>query len=242
MLDLKFIRENIEKVRAGLTAKRFKELLDAIPQTQKVTIRIHSDGGDAFEGNAIYNAILAQKSRVSIAVDGLAASAASIIAMAAGRCVMGKASYMMLHKSWTWTMGNADEMLLRAEQLESLDDTMCGIYAARSGKSKKSFADMLDAKMETWLNADECLALGLCDEILDEDNGLLPETARLAVNHKMPPENLRRVAAQLRESHEAFERAQLDQQQAQEAEAKQQATAETVRLRNEILNDDAMLA
>lgn len=150
----------------GTDAETFVQTLRGM--SGDVAVRVDSPGGDVFAGRAMAQAIADYPSTVTVYVDGYAASAASIIAAAADKVVMGEGAFQMIHKAWTIEMGNSDQMLAAADLLEQIDASLVQTYAnaaARRGKdtSAEAFAEMI-AK-ETWLNADQAINAGLADEM-----------------------------------------------------------------------------
>lgn len=131
--------------------------------TGPITLRINSPGGDVFAARTIQAAMEAHDGEIVAHVDGYAASAASLIAVAADRCVMASGAFMMIHKAWTITLGNADDMLASATLLEKIDATLAETYAAKAGGEAGSFSDLMRA--ETWFTAQEAIDAGLADEI-----------------------------------------------------------------------------
>lgn len=147
----------------GVTAKDFVMALLAAGDGP-ITLRINSPGGDVFDGLAIYNALLARKAPVNVVIEGLAASAASFIALAGTTVSMAEQSMMMIHKAWGFTIGNDDDHLEQAVTLGKIDGQLANIYARKTGKPA---ADMLALmKAESWFTADEAKAGGLCDSII----------------------------------------------------------------------------
>jgi ATP-dependent Clp protease, protease subunit len=130
-----------------------------------VKVRINSVGGAAFGGVAMYNALQDHPGAVTCCVEGLAASAASLVAMA-GKTVMGKGSMMMIHSPSTLAMGNAAELRKTADVLDKVQDALAEIYQAKTGKSLAEINDLLDD--ETWMTAAEACAAGFADEVDDE--------------------------------------------------------------------------
>lgn len=128
-----------------------------------VTLRINSPGGDVFAARAIQAAMEAHDGEIVAHVDGYAASAASLIAVAADRCVMASGAFMMIHKSHTISAGNSDDLLSMAEVLEKVDGTLAETYAAKAGGEAAAFADLMRA--ETWFTAQEAVDAKLADEI-----------------------------------------------------------------------------
>lgn len=144
----------------GVTAQRF--LKDLTNVKGDFTLRINSPGGDMFDGLAIYNAILAHDGFVTAQVDGLAASAASFIAMACDMIIMTDASMMMIHDAIGMSMGNAADMIKMADLLDKSSQSIAGIYSRRAGKPADYWRGLM--KDETWLNGDEAVDYGLADE------------------------------------------------------------------------------
>lgn len=116
-----------------------------------------------FEGIAIYNLLRTHPAEVSIEVLGIAASAASIIAMAGDNIRMAPSSFLMLHNAWGVVIGNRHDMAEAATLFERFDGALADIYAARSGKTRAEVASLLDA--ETFLTAEEAVAAGMADTI-----------------------------------------------------------------------------
>ena len=131
--------------------------------TGPLTLRINSPGGDVFAARAIQAAMEAYDGEIVAHVDGYAASAASLIAVVADRCVMASGAFMMIHKAWTIGVGNADDMLASAELLEKIDGTLAETYAAKTDGEASTFADLMRAA--TSFTAQEAMEAGLADEI-----------------------------------------------------------------------------
>lgn len=148
----------------GVTAKRVAGALRAIGKNP-VTVNINSPGGDMFEGLAIYNLLREHPAEVTVRVMGLAASAASVIAMAGDRIEMGLGSFLMIHNSWGVVVGNQDDMRTATDTFAEFDAAMADIYAARTGKKTDEVAKMMAA--ETWLRADAAIDGGFADATFD---------------------------------------------------------------------------
>ena len=131
--------------------------------TGPITLRINSPGGDVFAARAIQAAMEAHPDTITAHVDGYAASAASLIAVAADRCVMAASAFMMIHKAWTIAAGNADEMMASAALLEKIDGSLADTYTAKAGETAEHWAELMRA--ETWFTAQEAVDQGLADEI-----------------------------------------------------------------------------
>ncbi|CBJ81171.1 ClpP protease [Xenorhabdus bovienii str. Jollieti] len=150
----------------GVTAKRIAGALRAMGD-QDVIVNINSPGGDVFEGIAIYNLLRNHSGQVTVNVLGLAASAASVIAMAGDEINMGRGAFLMIHNAWTCCCGNKNELVAVAEALRPFDDSLIDIYAARTGIDKASIAQMMDD--ETFINHTEAIAQGFADGLLTAD-------------------------------------------------------------------------
>lgn len=149
----------------GVSAQTFAEELKKIPADTPISLRVSSSGGDVWAGLAIYNLILARKSKVTAYVDGIAASMASAIICAAGKVVAASNSWVMIHNAWTFAAGDGDDLRKQAELLDSIRDQLAGIYEARTGKSRDEIISAMAA--ETWLTADDAKAFGLVDDVAD---------------------------------------------------------------------------
>lgn len=146
----------------GITAKKFAEDLKALGDLTKITLRINSPGGDVFDGNAIYNILKQHKARVEVFVDGLAASIASIVAMAGDEITIAENAMMMVHAPWTFAMGNADDLRKTIDMLDKVAETIVVTYSRRTKKDEKEIKDLMAA--ETWMTADEAIANGFADK------------------------------------------------------------------------------
>lgn len=134
--------------------------------TGPVTMRINSPGGDAIAARAIAQRMREYEGDITVQVDGYAASAASVIAIAGARVVMAPGSLMMIHKAWTFALGNADEFMATAALLEKVDGQLADTYAARGQGDAAHYAELMGA--ETWFTPAEAVAEGLADEALPE--------------------------------------------------------------------------
>lgn len=136
-----------------------------------LTIVINSPGGDVFAGVTIYNAIKNRNDgHVTVRVDGVAASIASVIAMAGDTIKMSLGSTMMIHKPWSMAMGDAEELAKTIGLLNKLEGSIIDIYAERTGLDKEKIAELLAA--ETWLNPEEAVALGFADNAPEQKTSL----------------------------------------------------------------------
>jgi ATP-dependent Clp protease protease subunit len=151
----------------GITAKGVKSQIDAAGAVDRISLRINSPGGDAFEGIAISNLLKAQGKPIDVFVDGIAASAASIIAMCGDSITMAPNSMLMIHNAWGVTAGNAADHRAYADVLDRVSAAIANTYL-RTGLSKDEIQSMLDA--ETWMGAEECLEKGFCTAISGEES------------------------------------------------------------------------
>ena len=178
------IGEYGDGVRSGDIAR---ELLEAEALTGKVDVRINSNGGEVYSGIAIFNA------DITIYVDGIAASMASVIALCGKPVQMSRYARLMLHSVQGSCYGNKDEMKNCIREIEALEDTLCEMYATRMGKAKDVIRAMYFDGRDHWLRADEALALGLIDGIYDADpvpEGSTPEQVFQIFNNRLQqPQN-----------------------------------------------------
>ncbi len=150
----------------GVTARRVAAALRAIT-ADNITVDINSPGGDFFEGVAIYNMLRADPRRVSVRILGLAASAASVIAMAGDEVQIGHAGFLMVHNAWVVAIGNRHDMAAAAETMIPFDAAMAEVYAAKAGVDPAQAAAWMDA--ETWFTGAQAIAAGLADGFLTAD-------------------------------------------------------------------------
>ncbi|MGS8178516.1 ClpP-like prohead protease/major capsid protein fusion protein [Pseudomonas aeruginosa] len=149
----------------GITAQQFARELKALGDLSLISLRIHSPGGDVFEGTAIYNLLKNHPARVEAHVDGLAASMASVIAMAADTLYMPENAMMMVHRPWGIQGGEADDMRRYADLLEKIEGTMVAAYMAKTGKSEEDIKALL--KAETWMDGREAVEAGFADQLTE---------------------------------------------------------------------------
>lgn len=150
----------------GVNGRTFLKDLRALGDVRQINVHVNSPGGDVFEGNTIYNLLKAHKAKVTVYVDGLAASIASVIAMAGDKIVMPKNAMMMIHDPWSVTVGNSADMRKMADVLDKISNTLVAAYQTKSGLN----ADEIKTIMadETWFTAEEAVAMGFADEVAEE--------------------------------------------------------------------------
>lgn len=147
----------------GISAKQFVKDLAGI-KASLITVRINSAGGDVFDGLAIYNALRRHEAAVVTEIDGLAASIASIIALAGEEVRMADNAFFMIHDPWGMGVGNADEMRELADLLDKVGGSLANIYAEKTGMDKAEVQALMNA--ETWFDAEEAKAAGLVDTLV----------------------------------------------------------------------------
>jgi len=130
---------------------------------QHIHLRINSPGGSVVEGTAIYNALRRHKGGLTVHIDALAASMASVIAMAGAPVYIADNALLMIHNPWTVSMGDSEQLRKEADLLDKLKSTLVNAYVRKTGMEQNQVAEMMDA--ETWLDAVEAVALGFADAI-----------------------------------------------------------------------------
>lgn len=150
----------------GITSKRISAALRSIG-AKDVVVNINSPGGDFFEGMAIYNLLREHQGKVTVRVLGVAASVASVIAMAGDEILIGDGAFFMIHNAWAVAVGNRHDMLDSAKLLEPFDAAMAALYAHQTGMSTAEAAIMMDK--ETWIGAQQAVDDGFA-------TGLLPSS------------------------------------------------------------------
>jgi ATP-dependent protease ClpP protease subunit len=158
----------------GVTAKRIGAALRSVGNSP-VTVAINSPGGDMFEGIAIYNMLAAHPAEVTVQVLGIAASAASIIAMAGDTILMGDGAQLMIHNSWGVVVGNQHDMTQAAEAFAGFDASLADIYHARTGAKMAEIKTLMDA--ETFMRAEQAMRLGFADGTMKTVDGASAKAA-----------------------------------------------------------------
>lgn len=149
----------------GVTVKSVKKALDS--STGPVTVNINSPGGDYFEGLAIYNTLREHPAHVNINVMGIAASAASVVAMAGDKTRIARAGFLMIHNCWVLAIGDRHDLEGAAKVMEQFDAAMAGLYAVRTGKPSDDITAWMDA--ETWFSGEQAVESGFADALLPSD-------------------------------------------------------------------------
>jgi len=178
----------------GTTAKQFSADLKELGKPKTLNIFINSPGGVVFDGVAIYNALRRHPAHKNVHIDGVAASIASVVAMAGDEIQMAANGMMMLHDPWGFVIGRSKDMRDAADRFDKIRDTLIGTYASRSGSKDTQIAEWMDA--ETWFSADEAIAAGLADSITKE-----VAAAALAVHDLSEFQNVPRSLKALMQQH-----------------------------------------
>lgn len=145
----------------GIGPKEFKAHLDEIKDASSIKLLINSNGGSVFDGMAIYNLLKQYQDKLEVEVVGIAASIASVIALAGKTLTMATGSYYMIHNPWTIAGGNADALRKAADIMDSISGEMAGIYVEKTHKEKEEILKLMAE--ETWLTSDEAIEMGFAD-------------------------------------------------------------------------------
>jgi len=148
----------------GVTADYVRKELDKAKKNEQVIVRINSPGGDVWEGEAIYN-MLTRRGNIKVAIDALAASAASFIAMAGDEIEIAENATVMIHEAWTMGFGNKRDIAKTVDRLKAIDDQIAAKYAARAGGKRDATTFLANMENETWFSAQEAVDAGLADRI-----------------------------------------------------------------------------
>lgn len=160
-----------------VTPQMFKEeLMDG---SGNITVWINSPGGDCVAAAQIYNMLREYKGDVTVKIDGIAASAASVIAMAGDKVLMSPVSMMMIHNPMTIAFGDSGEMQRAIDMLSSVKDSIINAYELKTGLSRVKLAHLMDA--ETWMDANKAIELGFADEIIQRNGAADMEVPQVSM-------------------------------------------------------------
>jgi len=187
----------------GVTATSVADAIKSAGNFDRIAVRVNSPGGDCFEGVAIYNLIRSQNKPVDVFVDGLAASAASVIAMSGDTVSVGIGAMIMIHNAACFAYGDGPAFLKIADTLDKISQTVGSIYVAKSGKTADDIKQLMDA--ETWMGAQEAIDNGFANAILNQDEETSTQARALVKSFNL--KSFKRVPAQLRRQHAAIPRA-----------------------------------
>ncbi len=175
----------------GVTAKQFVSDLQALGEVKHINLHINSPGGSIFEGIAIFNALKYHPASITVHIDGVAASMASVIAMVGNPVIMPANSFMMIHKPWAVAGGDADDMRDFAELLDKTEAVLIPAYAAKTGLTREVIAGML--KEETWMDGTQCVSLGFADQLIPAVQTMARIDSKRIEEYENMPENLRNM-------------------------------------------------
>jgi ATP-dependent protease ClpP protease subunit len=159
----------------GTTPKSVSEFLKK-NKGQDVTININSPGGSFFDGNAIYNLLKEHDGGVTVRIVGLAASAASIVAMAGDTIEIAESGFLMIHNSWMIAIGNKADMAEIAAMLSKFDKSMAGVYSKKTGITEKEIVSLMDD--ESWIDGKDAVEKGFATALLPSDDLAVDESAK----------------------------------------------------------------
>lgn len=151
----------------GVEASAFRNQIKDF-KGSTINLKINSPGGDVFDGIAMHNDLVEHPAQVKVTVTGLAASAASIVAMAADEIEMGSASFLMIHNAWTIGMGDRHDFADLSGMLGKIDHALAQVYSRRTGKSAKAIQELMDA--ETWMDPADAINDGFADSEVGTDS------------------------------------------------------------------------
>ena len=153
-----------------ITPKAFKAELNA--GEGDIVIWLNSPGGDCIAASQIYAMLMDYKGKITVKIDGIAASAASVIAMAGTRVQMAPTALMMIHNPLTVAIGDSEEMQKAISMLTEVKESIINAYEIKTGQSRTKLSHMMDA--ETWLNANKAIELGFADQIMEDEKKRIP--------------------------------------------------------------------
>nr|DAK57803.1 MAG TPA: Putative ATP dependent Clp protease [Caudoviricetes sp.] len=178
-----------------VTPQLFKDELMA--DSGDITVWINSPGGDCVAAAQIYNMLMDYKGDVTVKIDGIAASAASVIAMAGTKVLVSPVSMLMIHNPMTAAFGNSDEMQRAIEMLGSVKDSIINAYEIKTGLSRAKLSHLMDA--ETWMDANKAVELGFADEIMqrstETENTAAPTVSMLYSKANVVNSLMEKIAA-----------------------------------------------
>lgn len=155
----------------SVSAKSFNDELNSLPKTvNQINLRVNSGGGDVFDGISIYNRLKQHKAKVTAYVDGLAASIASVIILAADEVVMGEGALVMIHKPWTMAMGNSSDLEETIDRLNDVEEQILGIYQRNTKLDRSELRKMVAE--ETWLDANQAVEYGFAQRKMEDDESI----------------------------------------------------------------------
>lgn len=169
-----------------VTPKKFSQELDALGDVEEIVVRINSGGGDVLAANAIYTRLRDHKATITVKIDGWAASAATIIAMAGDKIQIAKNGIFMIHDpSMTiWNTYTAEQFEKMAEQLKTVKQSIVNAYTQRTGRDEEEVSALMSE--ETWWTGEEAVEEGFCDELLFEEAETIVENGSMLIVNSVP--------------------------------------------------------
>ena len=163
-----------------ITPKLFKDEL--LAGSGPVTIWINSPGGDCIAASQIYSMLMDYKGDVTVKIDGIAASAASVIAMAGTKVLMAPTSLMMIHNPMTMAYGNHDDMTKAIEMLDEVKESIINAYEIKTSLTRAKISHLMD--QETWMNANKAVELGFADDVLSDSKTFTTDSEAFSFSGK----------------------------------------------------------
>lgn len=173
------MRGPIGDFEGGISADDFRDCMKEHAGAD-VTIHLDSEGGSVTDGLAMYNAIMQHEGEVTVHIDTIAASIATVIACAADKVVINSNAKYMVHRCWTVAMGNCKDFRSTAEIMELMDQDIARAYSERTGRGEDEMVALMDA--ETWMSAEDALSQGFVDEVYEVKRPAKKEPKALAIS------------------------------------------------------------
>lgn len=192
-----------------MTPQLFKDELNS--GDGDITVWINSPGGDCVAAAQIYNMLSEYKGNVTIKIDGIAASAASVIAMAGNKVLMSPVSMMMIHNPATIAFGDHNEFAKAIDMLDEVKESIINAYVIKTGLSRTKLSHLMDC--ETWMNANKAIELGFADDVISSDESM-EETSDMAVMFSRQAVNnalVNKVAAKMKKTKPVTKQAMIKQ-------------------------------
>lgn len=184
------ICDAIGDANKGVTSSAVRDAFKANKNAKSIVCNIHSAGGEVLDGLAIYNLLASHPAHVTVRIPTLAASIASIIAMAGDSIEIGKGAFMMVHNPYAQTKGGSEDLRKLADVLDKMRDSMVAIYSKRTGKPKEDVLELMEA--ETWMTGPEAVKHGFADKLVDGPKKAIAADS-LKIYAKVPDEILEQL-------------------------------------------------
>lgn len=185
----------------GISAKSFADEVKKLGKVNDINVRINSYGGSVFDGLAIYNTLKKTNARIKVYIDGIAASIASIIAMAGDEINIAENGFMMIHDPWIVAAGTSQELREQADIMDKVRDSLLDTYVKRTDGNRDIISDMMTE--ETWLSAAEAVEGGFADSMTEEVQMAASINPKLAAKFKHIPEQITQEKSISRDRYEA---------------------------------------